>query len=345
MAVVTAFDVQSIEIPLSRPFETSRDKLARQVTRIVQVRLHCDDGTAGIGEAVAVQYVTGETHEQALVDCRIGAEALLGFDVLSSERAHDRLFDAIPNSPSARAGVEMAAFNCFSHATGTPLWRHFGGAMQSVETDITLSLGEDASERAREAVALGFRVLKMKLGSSGPAKEAGRVAEVASAAPTASIRLDANQAFTPDEALELAEILARTDIRVELLEQPVDKHDLLGLAHVARNSPIPVYADEAVLTEADARRVIFECGVAGVNVKLMKSGIEGAIRIGEAARELGAEAMLGCMLESRRGIAAALAVACGTGLFAKIDLDSHMLLAEEGPNTFFRQEGPVLTPL
>src|SRR5262249_4558840 len=97
-----------------------------------------------------------------------------------------------------------------------------------------------------------------------------------------------------------------------------------------------------VKSPADAVRLVQETQVQGINIKLMKSGINGALDIIAIARAAGRELMIGCMLESRRGIAASLALACGTGAFDYVDLDSHLLLNEEGENPYFRQEGPAL---
>jgi L-alanine-DL-glutamate epimerase-like enolase superfamily enzyme len=75
----------------------------------------------------------------------------------------------------------------------------------------------------------------------------------------------------------------------------------------------------------------------------MKAGIAGAQDIIAHARAAGKGLMIGCMLESRRGIEASLALACGTGAFNFIDLDSHLLLKEMGENVWFDEEGPKLS--
>jgi len=66
--------------------------------------------------------------------------------------------------------------------------------------------------------------------------------------------------------------------------------------------------------------------VDGINVKLMKSGIGGALEIIALCRAAGRKLMLGCMLETGLGIAAAAQIAAGTGAFDFLDLDSHRLL-------------------
>src|SRR5207237_5059029 len=99
----------------------------------------------------------------------------------------------------------------------------------------------------------------------------------------------------------------------------------------------------AVKSPADALRVVRETRTHGLNVKLMKSGISGALDIIAIARAAGRQLMIGCMLETRRGIAASLALACGAGAFTYADLDSHLLVNEPSENPHFSQEGSILT--
>src|SRR5579862_7361486 len=322
------------EVPLRHHFATARDQLARQVSRPVVIRLLMDDGSEAVGEAAAVAYVTGETPETVLRDVATAGPSLAGLEITRIQPIEQAITNALPQSPTARAGVEMAAYNAFSQYTGVPLWRLFGGARRSVETDVTLSIVPDAPERARAAWDEGIRVFKVKLGSPDRESDFARLMAVSDAVPDARFRLDANQAFTPDEALAFLHRVLDAGLQVELLEQPVAAADLVGLNRVAAGSPVPVFADEAVKSPADALRLVRESRVQGINVKLMKSGISGALDIIAIARAAALKLMLGCMLETRRGIACSLALACGTGAFDSIDLDSHILLREEGENPY-----------
>jgi L-alanine-DL-glutamate epimerase-like enolase superfamily enzyme len=129
-------------------------------------------------------------------------------------------------------------------------------------------------------------------------------------------------------------------VPLELVEQPTPKEDLAALDAVAARSPVPIFADESVKSPEDALRVVTETRAHGINVKIMKAGISGALDIIAIARAAKLRLMIGCMLESRRGIACSLALAAGTGAFEFVDLDSHLLLAEPGDNPFFSQDGP-----
>jgi L-alanine-DL-glutamate epimerase-like enolase superfamily enzyme len=236
----------------------------------------------------------------------------------------------------------MAVFDAFRAASGVSLWSLFGGCAVEATTDVTLPMVPDARDRAAEYAAAGFRCFKVKIGRADTAEDLSVLADVGRALPDATFRLDANQAFTPDSATRFVDEALRLGVRIEYIEQPVDRSDLLGLDRVAARSPVPVYADEAVVSPADALRVVEQTCVHGLNVKMMKAGVRGALDIVAIARAAGRELMLGCMLESRRSIGFALALGTGCGAFSHYDLDSHMLLREEDQYSFFEQDGPVL---
>lgn len=343
MSIIRHLRAKVIEIPLRHTFSTAQDRLARQVTRPVVIEIALEDGRTVVGEAVPVAYVTGETQESVLAAVERVQSGLMGADVRRLRPLLNRLADALPNEPSARAGIEMALYTAFSEVTGLALWQLWGGAQESLETDITLSIAPDAVDRAVEAAAQGFRRFKMKVGSPDREEDFARLCAVQEAVPDAILRVDANQAFSAEEAVLFIHRAIEAGIRLELVEQPVAKENLLALNAVATASPVPIFADEAVLHPADALRLVRETQVQGFNVKLMKAGVSGALDIIAIARAAGRKLMIGCMLETRRGIGFALAFACGTGAFGYVDLDSHLLLREAGTEGHFAQAGPRLT--
>jgi L-alanine-DL-glutamate epimerase-like enolase superfamily enzyme len=106
---------------------------------------------------------------------------------------------------------------------------------------------------------------------------------------------------------------------------------------------MPVLADESVLTAADAVR-IFEAEAAdGVNIKVAKSGLLGALDIIHIAQRFKKQLAIGCMEESKLGLAASVRLACGTGAFDWIDLDSVFLLDSALPRGGFLMKGPKLS--
>jgi L-alanine-DL-glutamate epimerase-like enolase superfamily enzyme len=334
---ITEVVAAPFQTPLHNPFVTSQG--AATAAKAVAITLTLDDGRTARGESVPVTYVTGETVETVLETVqRVGPE-LVGMEASRYAPLLDAIARLAPNMPSARCGLEMAALDAWTAVTGVPISRLWGGALESLESDLTIPIVPNAGELAELAWALGIRVFKIKVGEGDIEADHARVLAVRQAAPDARLRIDANQAFTPEGALAFVERLIAEGAHVELLEQPVAREDLVGLAEVAQRSPVPVFADEACRTPQDALRLA-ETAVQGFNLKINKSGIRGVLDIIAIARAAGKQLMLGCMLETRRSIAVSLALACGTGAFRYIDLDSHLLLNEEGANTFFIQEGP-----
>ena len=188
---------------------------------------------------------------------------------------------------------------------------------------------------------MGYRSLKIKVGGPNRQEDLARVRSVSQAAPGAGIRLDANQGFTAPEALEFLRACAAAGVPVEIIEQPVPRDDWEALAEVTRRSPVPVIADEAVIDARAALHLASTQAAHGINIKVAKAGLLGALQIIAIARAGGLKLMLGCMLESLLGIGAAVHLACGTGAFDYLDLDSHALIGLEPSGSPFAQAGDV----
>jgi L-Ala-D/L-Glu epimerase len=328
------------QIRLRQPFVLS----IRSTTHanIVSWKLETEDAETFHGECVPVQYVTGETPESVLALAPIFEEILKGErigDWIGLARELERRF---PEHPAARAGVEMALLNAFSKKSGITPHAFFGGANAQLETDLTIARIPNALDVAREAHNQGFRIFKLKVGGGEMQEDLHRIILINDALPNIRFRLDANQALTPRSAIELLETLEKNGVAVELLEQPVPKEDISALDEISRISPVPVIADEACRTAKEAFRLLSETRVQGINVKLMKSGILGALDTIAVARAAGCKLMNGCMLESELGMAMSIALAAGTGAFDYVDLDGHLLIDLDHPITMFESDGPML---
>lgn len=331
-------------LPLRAPFVIAQ-RTAYEAQNVL-VAVETEAGVIGWGESAPVGYVTGESVPSVLAAIEAVGDEFQGQPTERLqplwERAGRLLFDA----PTARAGLEMALCDLWAKRWNLPLWQFFGGASETLTTDLTIPLvaPEDAGALAAEAWEEGFRDLKIKVGAeAGHDADLARVAAIIQAAPHARLRIDANQAFTPDGAVAFAQALARRNAPVAMMEQPVAKEDIAGLKYVKERINFPVFADEAARDVPSVQRLLREDAADGINIKLMKSGLAGALQIIALCRAAGKPLMLGCMLESRLGIAAAAQMAGGTGAFDFLDLDSHRLLAPLGSVAGgFRAEGGTL---
>lgn len=306
--------------PLRTPFRTALRE-AREL-EAVRVEVTWSDGSTTVGEVSPVGPVTGETAGSvaAAVTGPL-ADAVRGVALADHEELFRRLLRALPGNTTAKCALDLAVHAALGQLMGEA--RHgekagaaylegtaayLGAALRPVRTDITVSLGtpEGMAAEAAAKVAEGFDVLKLKLGGGGTGQEVARVTAVARAVgPGVALRLDANQAWTAKDALAVLDALERAGVRPELVEQPVPAHDLAGMATVARNTPVPVLADESVHGAADVVAVA-EAGAAElVNVKLAKcGGLRAARDVVAVAEACDLGVVVGCMLEPPSTLAA-----------------------------------------
>ncbi|MFA9516550.1 dipeptide epimerase [Halopenitus sp. H-Gu1] len=317
MSLETA--VERITLDLDRPFTIARG--TETTAENVIVRVVDEGGMAGIGAASPAERYgeTAATVEAVLPELLSIVEDVGDPHALSAiER---RMRDAVRDNPAARAAVSIALHDLVAKRLGVPLHRLWGlDPAATPRTSYTVGLDDpdEMADRARNAVESGYPILKVKLGTD---RDRERLEAVRSAAPEATIRVDANEAWTPKEAVRKSQWLA--DLGVEFLEQPVPAENPEGLRFVYERSALPIAADESCVTVADVPRIADRCDIA--NLKLMKAGgLREARRMIATAHAHGLEVMIGCMIESNASIAAAaqLAPRC-----TYADLDGSLLVS------------------
>ena len=326
--VIRAASVVIASTPLRRPFVTALGR--RTHTENVGITLRLSGGAEGYGEAstsLAMKHLTAPALARVLSLIARAARARDARDW----RAHvAEAWRRAPEFSPAVAAFEAALLSALAAEAGMPLAAWFGGASRTLQTDVTLSAwNEPAMTRAAAAEAArdGFKVLKIKVGGEYK-DDLARVRAAREGAPKARILLDGNQGLTPSGALKLLEATLKTGAAVDLLEQPVRKDDLKGMAFVSKRSPVPVAADESVATPEQAARVLELGAATAINIKLAKSGLSRGLEIAAVARAAKVPLMIGCMAETARGLAASVHFALGTGFFRFADLDSDVLLVE-----------------
>jgi len=330
--------VSLLRLPLKRPFTTALGTKTQTVNAVVQVRLA--SGARGRGEASSSVVWAALTPSRLAAALRTLGRRFHGRDARGlSEEA----FAAVRHAAPAASAFECALAEATARAEGISMWSRFGGARIRLRTDLTLSAqgSREAREAARAARREGFRTLKVKVGTGGPAADFARVTAAHRAGGAPRLLLDGNQKLGVTGALRLVDRCLSRGIRAVLLEQPVPADDFSGLIACARRCPIPVAADESLRSVEDARRFA-DAGVkVAFNVKVAKTGMERSLLIASLAKAAGFPLMIGCMQESAAGLDASFALAAGTGWFRFVDLDSDHLLAG-GPAGSFRRDGPLL---
>ena len=312
---------ERVTLELEHPFTIARGTQERAENMIVTIE--DDEGVVGVGGAAPSAHY-GETADtvEAVLPSLLSIVEEVG-DPFQLERIEHRMRERVNHNPAARCAVSIALHDLVAKRLELPLYRYWGlDPDRTVETSYTIGL--DTTERMREktaaAVEAGYGTLKVKLGTD---RDAEIVRAIRDVAPDATVRVDANEAWTPPEAVRNIETLAAHD--VEFVEQPVPASNHEGLAYVHARSALPIAADESCITLSDIPRIADRAGIA--NLKLMKcGGLREAIRMVHAARAHGLEVMFGCMVESNASIAAAAHLA---PLLDYADLDGSLLLAED----------------
>ncbi|QSG03980.1 dipeptide epimerase [Natranaeroarchaeum sulfidigenes] len=313
--------VERVELPFEFPFTIARGTTTSAEN--VLVRIEDDEGRVGIGGAAPSPHYgeTVDTVEAVLPDLLEIVEDV--GDPHQLARIERRLQETVRRNPAARAAVSVALHDLVGKRLDLPLYRYWGlDPTESVRTSYTIGIDdtETMREKVETATSRGYEVLKVKLGTD---RDEEIVRTIREAAPDATVRVDANEAWTPKEAVRTIERIAKYD--VEFVEQPVPAEDPEGLRYVFEHSPLPVAADESIETAVDVTRVADRCDIAVL--KLMKcGGLREARRIIETAHAHGLEVMCGCMYESNASIAAAAQLA---PLLDYADLDSPLLLADD----------------
>jgi L-Ala-D/L-Glu epimerase / N-acetyl-D-glutamate racemase len=300
-------------VTTAEPFVIARGTETTNEVVWVEIR---QDGVTGRGEAAPIERYE-ESAQSALAYAHEAASAL-DDDPFAIEEIMQRL---PAREFAARAAIDAALHDLQGKLVGRPVYQLLGLPRSGPPTSWTIWLGEpDDMARRAAAVAGRFARLKLKLGGrDGLDIDRVRAVREVAAVP---LQVDVNEAWSVDETLDALPQL--DELGVEYCEQPLAAGNPGG-AEVKERSAIPIYVDEDCHTLDD----VAECAerAHGINVKLAKSGgIREAVRMVHAARALGLGCMLGCMVESGLGIAAAAQIA---SLFDHVDLDGNLLLRED----------------
>jgi L-alanine-DL-glutamate epimerase-like enolase superfamily enzyme len=310
LPAVASFEVTRVRRPLRRPFRTA----LREVRELAgwRVTLTTADGRTASGTTVATPQITGDTDAsiETALDGPLRAAVARGGP---AEAVLDAIAAAGAATPSAAAAVDIAVHGLVAGVLGRTLGEVLGGSGPGTAVSgVTVAVDSPAAmaDAAAELVADGVPSLKLKLADAS--LDVARVLAVRDrvAGRPVGLRIDANQAWTPAEALTVLDALHAADVALELVEQPVAAADLSGLASVTGRSPYPVMADESVFTADDVRRIADARAADLVNLTLLKcGGLHPARALVGACADAGLGLLVGCMLEPEEGVAAAAALA------------------------------------
>ena len=311
--------------------------LSRGPTSVIPV-FHVQTEQGGTGCGSPVRY-HGENADEGARQARELLAALSPAERQEPDRWEQRL-RASGACACARAAIDMALHDALARSRGLSLGESLGVApVQDTPSLFTIAIEDDARMVEKVERATWAPRLKVKLGRNDAAIDGRTLRAVRGAAPDKPILVDANAGWSREVAREMLAVCA--DLGVHLVEQPLAIGDTEGLRRLRRDAPVPFVVDEDAQVAADLPAL--RGAVHGINIKLMKcGGLREAVRMAAFAREEGWIAMLGCMIESSVGIAAAAHVA---SLARELDLDAEALVTNNpaGPSVL-SPEGLLSTP-
>ncbi|MEM5389769.1 enolase C-terminal domain-like protein [Paraburkholderia phymatum] len=333
MARVVAAEAFEIEAALVTPYKLFEETLVS--TRAVLLKLTDADGVEGWGEANPYDIYTGGTSSDA---ARVLKETLLPAVMASSAPAPgciDEELDArLAGHLSAKGAVTMALLDILGKRLRVPVATLLGGALRkSLPVLWPLSNGtfKEDIRVIEERIEQGFSTFMLKMGSSPIPSEIQRVTELeARYGSLITLNADANQGWNREEAREFLKGVSGT--RLAFVEQPLNKSDLEGAALLARDSRLPISADEAVAELSHAARIASVRAASVFSVKSSKNGGPlRAQRIAAVAQAFGISCYMNSMIEFGITQAASLqhAVTIGNLVDAGHAFMSTLRLAED----------------
>lgn len=304
-----------IRLELSHTFRIARS--ADTFRESVLLRFE-DYSGEGLGEAAPITRYnqTPDSAERALAS--IDAKLLDDLDYI--EDTLEILDRKIGMDRAALAAVDIALHDLLGKRLEIPLYTYLG--LNPEMTPVTsFTIGIDTPDVIKEKVleAESYPVLKVKMGLENDRE----IMETIRSLTDRPVRIDANEGWTREEALEKIRWLEKEN--VQFIEQPLPAGNLDDYRWLADKVSLPIFADESVQVAADIPKLIG--AFHGINIKLMKcGGIREALKMIHTARACGMLVMLGCTIETSIGITAAAHL---SPLVDYADLDGNVLIKND----------------
>jgi L-alanine-DL-glutamate epimerase-like enolase superfamily enzyme len=325
---ITSVELYKADIPFHEPFKIAIMEIP--CAQSVFVKLITNKGIYGMGEANPYWAITGETQATCLAAANDLAKIVLGKNPLDIETLCNAMNMYLRFNSTIRSAFDMALYDIAGKFAGMPLYSLLGGSKRIFWTDNTIGLRdpEYVAKKAIEYKQMGFRAIKVKLGTTKELDTA-RIKSLRNAiGDELPIRVDANQGWDFYTAINTLKALEQFGI--EYCEQPIAHWDYDNLKRVRQSTSIPIMADESLFDHHDAFKLASNRCCDYFNIKLAKSGgILNALKINSIAEGAGIKCMMGGMTETRLGLSAAAHVTSARPNIQFADLDGHLFMKED----------------
>lgn len=337
---LSSVDLYRYALPLSSPLSLRGKEVSRREGLLV--RLGTDSGTLGWGEAAPLPGFSDETLDETIFYARHLTPQLLGETISSGDRLEAKL-EALPLTTSCpaslRFAVESAVVHLLAQAQNGTIATVFGRPRDTVSLNALITNpieeGEEAAASLRDE---GYSAVKMKVGQASVEEEADCVRRLQQVlGGNVALRLDANRAWSLDEAIRFAEIL--DDVPVAYVEEPLA--DLDGLDQLAAETSLPLALDE---TTREVEPSVLKDGpsIEAVVLKpMLLGGIVDTLRWASSAEENDCLPVLSASYESGVGLRMLGALAA-TFPSTPMGLSTYDRLAADVLSPRLRIEGPTI---
>jgi muconate cycloisomerase len=326
-----------VDVPTIRPHVLAMATMYRQT--LCMVRLHCGDGTVGIGEATTIGGLAyGDESPEGI---KLAIDSYFAPLLLAGDASHPAALmaavtRAVVGNNFAKCAVETALLDAQGKRTGLAVSELLGGRIRDELPVLwTLASGETVKDIAEAEEMLDRRrhnAFKLKIGKRPLTEDIAHVGAIKKAlGDRASVRVDVNMAWDETTARRGAAMLA--DVGCDLIEQPVDRNNRSGMARLRQHSHVPIMADEALRGPSDAYDFAVRAAADVFAVKIEQSGGLFAAKAVQAIADAAGVALYGgTMLEAGIGTVASAhvfatfpALAFGTELFGPLLLTEEIL--------------------
>lgn len=333
--------VWSTDLGNTKPYTIAFKTVDEVRNAFVEITLQ--NGTTGIGSGNPSEYVVGENLQQTLeaLDLK-NLDFLIGRDIREMKQLLFEVWQRFPKNPGARAALDIALHDAFTKLLGIPLVKYLGQKIHSMPTSNTIGIKnvEETLLEAEDYGKRGFRILKVKLGKDLEEDIERMVKLREKFGKQFVIRIDANQGYTSQQAIEFYKRTQHLDI--ELIEQPLPAKAVDEMKKLPDEIKKIIAADESLISPQHALELVKPPLASGIfNIKLMKcGGVDQGLKIADIAFQEGVELFWGCNDESIVSITAALHAAFACANTRYIDLDGSLDLArDEVKGGFILKEG------
>ncbi len=272
---IKAIEPIAVSLPMKKPVQMAGETVARADN--VFVRIESEDGFVGWGEAASAPTMTGETVASMMAAVELMAPRLVKCAADDFAGAAAAMDAQIYGNSGAKAAIDIALHDLVGRATGRPLHALLGARQRDRMPVLAVIGSDDVAVDLRDAQAryvAGYRAFKIKVGLGAADADAARTVEICRALKRRDegclVCADANQGFSVKDALRYVRTVA--DCGLDFFEQPINAHDLAGMARVAAATRVPISADEGIHARDDIERHHERRAARGVSLKAIKLG-------------------------------------------------------------------------